>query len=71
MYYNDFELVGSIFYDGVWRVSCDLVSTRWVEEAQERRCFRQMNGPTLNFLSSLMKPNRISKQSIIDSQQFS
>jgi hypothetical protein len=51
MYYshNDFESVGLDFKDEVWKMGCDLVSTRWVEVAQEGRYFRQVDGPKLNF----------------------
>lgn len=50
MYYNhnNFGSVGLDFQDEVWKMGCDLVSTRWVEVAQEGRHFRQVNGHKLN-----------------------
>ena len=47
--HNEFGSVGLDFQDKVWKVGCDLVSTRWVEVAQEGRHFRQVDGPKLNF----------------------
>ena len=51
VYYNqnDFGPVGLDFQDTVWKTGCDLVSTRWVEVAQEGRYFRQVDGAKLNF----------------------
>lgn len=51
VYYNDnkFGSVGLDFQDEVWTMGCDLVSTRWVEVAQEGRHLRQVEGARLNF----------------------
>lgn len=51
VYYNnnEFGSVGLDFHNEVWKMGCDLVSTRWAEVAQEGRHFRQVDGAKLNF----------------------